>query len=233
MTYIYFGCIFPDYREQILRDFKLKPNDFPEHFLWTPTNSNNLTQAPVFSTLTGEFDLPHLKLKPHSIALNLIKVLSRDFYRGFSVAEIFAHLYPGEFYNTLSSPTRVHQALHRTRSLLSEMRLPLEIRNERGQFHLTNTSPIRLKVGLEQPIQYGCEAQFHYFLLKTDENVVSAKEVSHILDVSEFTAVACLNWGIEHRLVERIGHTKNARYSINRKACQDFFSKTPGLAEVA
>jgi hypothetical protein len=218
---IYFGTLFEPYRNEMCKRFSVPVAELPESFYWTPSGQLGSKPDFVLDGLTGQ--IGRSSLKTNTMTLNLLRLLSKDFYKRFRLPEIFSHLYLDQMYDPNSSPARVHQLLKRTRSWISLNKVPLKIYEKDGGFYLWNTEPMAVKVNVANRVEFGPEAHLRQVLERADSSEISANRVCELLGVSLFTATACLRWGIKNGLILRLGRTKGAKYQILNERCLNHF----------
>lgn len=136
-----FGTPYPAFREAVFRELN-RP-------------------APPSPFLQGEEGSPRLVLSSgeiHGLAvpsmnaqcLSVVTALLRDFYRPMRLTELFAELYPDNYFDIFSSPDRVRQVIRRSRMWLEENALPVEIEMTNGTYRLKTTGAFAFEVGLER-----------------------------------------------------------------------------------
>ena len=68
-------------------------------------------------------------MKPGEATHTILMTLLRDFYKPTSIGQLFSALMPGEDFDPSTSPAMVQRALIRTRQLLQDFNLPVELRS--------------------------------------------------------------------------------------------------------
>lgn len=141
LSQVYFGTPFPSFRERIMRisgsDFSKKKRDF----LRVIRVSNSRRSARL-DTLSPP------GLKPGQIQQRLLQILTSDFYRPLRVATVYAELFPEQYYNPISSPGVVHQAIKRLRQWIGARSIPLIIEERNGSYQILAKENIEIKVHL-------------------------------------------------------------------------------------
>jgi hypothetical protein len=134
--HLYFGTPWEEFRSRLVREFGAHPEVERSHE-W---NLSDRATAPV---LEVPFE------KKGMVLQKLFAVLCSDFYRPIRLATIHAKLFPSDYFNPLSSPTRIHQAMKRLRQHFKNLGVPLEILESQGAYRLTSKRPLKLslKVG--------------------------------------------------------------------------------------
>jgi hypothetical protein len=145
--------------------------------------------------------------------------LSRDLYRPAQIGTLFGSLFPGEHFNVISSPVRVHQILWRMRGWTRKTALPLEVREDRGFFSLHFGAPLCLLLSPDRrPVDRKGA------LLKELDSIFgrgaefSPKEAREKLALSRATFQRLTAWGVERGLLERVGHGSAVLYRITDAA---------------
>lgn len=120
-TKLYFGTPYDSYRKRILKSVEL--TTLPKTYHWISEFETAPTVRPRrFIDPTGD-------LKPGQVLHRLYEALCSDFYKPQSAVALFTKVFPGEIYNPLTAPNRVHQALKR-------LRVKVGVREFGGVFYL-------------------------------------------------------------------------------------------------
>ncbi|MBI3558154.1 MAG: hypothetical protein HY074_17960 [Deltaproteobacteria bacterium] len=152
----------------------------------------------------------------------ILQALSSDTYKPFRVAELHELLYPGEYFNPLSSPARIHQNVLRTRGWLKLKQLPALIVERDGYFSLRATAPLVLALGevLSKGTEKrsrgevrisGCVAKLRAEFGKAE---FSAAQAARVLGESPRSARRHLGAAREKSLLTQLGSGRGARYLV-------------------
>lgn len=163
------------------------------------------------------FDPYKEKLFKKAILLQVFQALTQDFYKPFTLGNLFQRVFPEEKFNPFSSPPRLLQLLKRLNSWFMETNLPLRVHFKKSEFQLISLSPIAIVIqrGKEFSSDEGkfLELKTH-FALKS----FTASEVAKVLMVSKFTVQKLLNTALNNGRLERTGKGRNIRYRFSSKA---------------
>lgn len=128
---VYLGTPFSAFREKIVSELKYTPK--AEEYLWCTGKSPTHT----LDILTGLVSPRTCPLKSGQVVQRLLAALAADFYRSPTLAALHAQVFPGRYYNPLSSPAVMHQALKRLRQWLEQKKIPLEVLEQQGTYSLS------------------------------------------------------------------------------------------------
>ena len=141
--HLYIGTPFEGFRKWLVHDFG-KPVEIPERYLLHLGGTK--PKARVLSLLDGDIQSQTSALKVGNLLHRLIKSLAVDFYRPSRLTTLHYRLYPDEYFNPVSSPTRIYYAIHSLRSWFKEARLPLRVEEIGGAYRLASVKPSALEV---------------------------------------------------------------------------------------
>lgn len=85
-----------------------------------------------------------VRFKNGNASFRLLRILASDLYRPHSVGSIFCKLFPSEYFNPVSSPNRIHQAILALRDFLKHEGVPLKVENKGAAFRLITEQPVEL-----------------------------------------------------------------------------------------
>lgn len=139
--HLYMGTPYKAFRDKLAKKFP-KPVEIPEVFYWDASDHSDQ----VVETLLGK---PIKKngpyLKEGQAMHRLLAVLASDFYRTFRIATIYSAIFPNEYFNSTTSPTRVHQLVKRLKAFLRKGNL-ITIKEGGGAYRLELAPEVRLLV---------------------------------------------------------------------------------------
>jgi tetratricopeptide (TPR) repeat protein len=150
---LYFGTPYRSYRRQIEDFFRLRGWTFPNSLLWSFAESSpELSLGTTNETSPQECVLNIYEGAKNGVALvkagqnlhRLLILLSSDLYRPISIGYVFSQLYPKEFFNPLTSPSRVFHNIKRLRNMFTENKIPIHIMFDKGHSSLKPTGPVGL-----------------------------------------------------------------------------------------
>jgi hypothetical protein len=151
-------------------------------------------------------------MKPGGTLHRLCFALASDFYRPRRLPSLHYHVYPGEFFNSVSSPLRVHQLLWRLRDWAKQKRVPLEIAEVDHAYWLTSKSMVRLECDLGG----GCHAETDRLVneLSRRPGPLTAIEIGKLLRTTPRTTRRLLQQLLQEGRLCRLGQGKASRYQI-------------------
>ena len=196
---VYFGTPYPDYRRRILKEAR-GWLELPAAYTWAVKGQHGR----LVDLESGDFSGQKLG---SALVLNVIRALSRDFYRPMRLATLFGELYPDEHFDPLSSPGRTRRAVGRAREWLEECGSALSIESRANTYQLTSAEPLDLRVRIE----YGeSDQQVDPQLIKKlrkqfPYKAFSAKQAAEHLKLPLSSARGALKDAAEAGAVFRIG----------------------------
>ena len=156
-------------------------------------------------------------LKPGQALHRLLELMVSDFYRGFRVATIHANIYPGDYFNPMTSPLKVHQLLIRMRKWVSSRNLTWIFEERRGFYQLSSEKRYGLILrnpvgndGFDSPSLLSLKAKFR-------DSGFSVIEGHEVLGISTSSTRRLLQKAVDDGLVVRFGGGKWTRYRFHRK----------------
>jgi hypothetical protein len=129
LQHLYFGTPFQAFRKRLIRESGSK--FIPQtNYVWKV----NSLKVPIHyvDLLSGENEKGELIFDPEKQTGKTLRALCSDFYRPLRPSELAARIFAGEYYNPISTPNRVHKALHRFRQDAAKLGFPIVIEQEHG-----------------------------------------------------------------------------------------------------
>ncbi len=216
-AHVYCGTPFVHYRLRLLEDVPGKTP--PSEYLWVPGGEE--TAESWFDLSTGKDERGRARLKVGDASLRLLGVLSADFYRPLRTAALHARLYPGDYYNPISSPVRVRQAIARLRRWVEENALPLTVEETTGTYRLQAASRYGIRIALEDAgVSNRLEWQMRLLRDKWASEPFSALQAAPVLGKSGRSARRILEQALASGLIERIGRAAATRYRFSAESAR-------------
>lgn len=202
--HVYFGTPYESFRRQFLHDFKTAVS-LPDSFLW---NLKGKAHANAVIDLT---QYAPGALKPGQLLHRLLTLLSSDFYRPFTLAEIHSALHPKEYFNPTTAAHRVHQAIKRLRGWAKDSHVPLRIDEHRGSYRLNTADPCAIRVNrISTP---NPSSVFLVTLKKAwGARVFSTAQAAEELRLSYSSAQRCLTDAVKRGELVKAGGGSSTRY---------------------
>ena len=208
--HLMFGTPFAAYRSRITRETTRTPSR--DEYLLGPEGSR------CFDLLTGHME--GRELFPEGRKCHqLVEILLRDFYVPQRIGGLFAELFPNEYFDIFSSPSRVHQIIRRTRRVLESEGVPVEILVEGGQFQLKTEGEFSFKVPLERHSVDGHSKNFEALrLCFSSDSTFTAREARESLGLPRTSFQRFVNWALENGRVEKVSAHNATRYRLKHAA---------------
>ncbi len=204
--HVYFGTPYESFRARALEEAGWTAS-LPDSYRWELKPSGRPGKA---WNLLDTSERPDLD----GIPRRLLDLLCRDFYRPVRLASLYAHLYPHEYFNPLSSPNRVHQAVKRLKHWFTENRVPLTIEENASAYRLQATRGCALEIPLERTEQSQRESRIAELRRRYSSRPFAAKEASRELNLPLRTANRLLRDAEEQGKLIRIGASSSTRFSF-------------------
>lgn len=189
ITYLYFGSPHEGYRTRIK---KLLGNiEMPDiaylqkNCLSTYSDRPRDTLDPLFRE--GNFNFE--KLKTGQALHRTLVLLLTDFYRPFSVGDLFSKIFQGEHYNLVVSANRVHQVISRLKSWFTDENIPITIDQNDGMYSLKILSEnLAIKLYRDYQKQTVVDLTFEIFKQKIKGEPFKLNELAKMMDWSKSNA---------------------------------------------
>jgi hypothetical protein len=186
LSHLYFGTPYASYRNQVAADLK----KIPSHYDWL-LGSDKLRGANVLDIESGSFAGAQLK----SGQLLLFRT---------------------QYFNPVSAPAVVHQALKRLRTWLDRHQVPLRIAENQGYYSLFGTAPMILRK------TRGCLEESHTperGVLREIKKVFghshfSSQEMAHSTGFSQRVSQYNIKRLLEKKLIEKISGGPHTTYRL-------------------
>lgn len=195
--HVHFGTPYPAFRERLAKEFP-HPVLLDDKYLW---KLGGRASAGTLSLGAGTS-----KLKAGQLMHRALVALTDDFYRPVRLAALASKLYPGDYFNPVTTPLRVHQALLRVRSFFSRSRVPLLVEEKTGEYRLAAKRPFAIAVFRGRPLH---TLSARRALLQPE---FGAGEIEKAFGVSRSQAHRILREAIAERLVQPLGGGRSRRY---------------------
>ncbi len=204
--HLLFGTPFEAYRRRVVADLNISPSS-GSYLLGSK-------DAPCFDAGSGDFTGVALKY-PGKTLHQLAAILLSDFYKPWSLGEIFSQLFPQEYYNAFSSANRVHQLLWRLRKWLSESGVPARLVEAGGRFSLKIEGPFAFAVPYQrlQTTEHALDIHKIKGTFGTDQ-WFSQREVRHKLQMSSASFKRLASWAVKENRFERAGNGRSTIYKV-------------------
>lgn len=207
---VYFGTPFLSYRDRLLEEFPTKIK-VPDEYFWDLGRK----ESAVCSALVGQPLGDGSRLKVGQLKHRLLGCLASDFYRPLRVATLFDELYPGEYYNPISSPNRVHQAVRELKMWLADARAPLDIREDHGSYRLCGGRwGCRLRVPAPGWWEKNSSDSLSRLRSAAGTALFTVQQASRWLKIPARTLRHQLSKAVEDSVVEKLGSGRSTRYRL-------------------
>jgi hypothetical protein len=208
---LYFGTPYVGYRARIEKILKIKP-------LNSEYVSSKGSEV-LLDLTTGEVTGSRAKLKSGQQNHRILKAMFEDLYRPKTVDTLFCSLFPGDYYDVHSSPTRVHQALFRFRQWSDETDFPIKISETAGRLFAETVARIGIRFSLENATNGPSGGLWLKLRAKVESKAhFRSVDVAALLGVSSSTAKRLLLWACQQGEVERLGLGCHCHYRLRSRA---------------
>lgn len=211
---VYFGTPFSSLKERLREEFGSAPK-LPQIYEWELEKGGKATSLAL---LSAQNITPGVRgLKPGSLNQRLLGILLTDFYRPIRVASLHGLLYKGDYFNPVSSPGRVHQAVKRLKQWLSNRRLPVKVVAHHGAYSLAAIHPCKILIPRER--RAVGRTDHHLTSLRTlmPNTGFTAKQAAAALKLNIWTTIRILTQGVEAGALQRTGKANRTRYTFIKK----------------
>lgn len=208
---VYFGSYFPAKKQRLLKEYN-EEFKIPDSYNW------NLSDVGKGSKCAVDIlrDNGTKALSSGQASYRLFFSLSSDFYRPLRIAELHSHAYQNEFFNPLSSPSKVHQGVCRLRQWLRKENIPLEIKEEEGSYQLLSKQEnVTILIPHLQMATSRTDAAIQRLKQAFgSRESFSLKEASEVLGGSYWQVNRLLKHAEDENKVYRTAKGRSTRYSL-------------------
>lgn len=213
--HLYFGTPHEGFRKWLLRCYPGQV-PLPESYEWLQRSS--LQGAMGIDLESGLSWSGKRVMKPGELVHSILCVVASDFYAPFRLASLHFRLYPGEFYNPETSPTRIHQALRRFRSWAKSHRLPLDIREEDGRYQLGHLAPFGLRLHRRIKPTTRKESVVDKIRARWKTELFTVPEAAKLIRITDRTVRRALETELANGSLERLGAGPSTHYRFKTAA---------------
>lgn len=227
---LYYGSPMVGFRQRLLNRMGWKPEQVPDRGiwswegrpLWTPDEQGPPSGSTLHRIDAGlGIDLKGTQsLRAGDLLERLLSSLLQDTYAPWSVGGLHAKLYPGQPFILGESEDRVWQALRRFRVWLKRKRIPLQVLEKDGSYHIVAEPNVR--VWVPKPMDAGEVApnthprlqilRKNLLAQKTVGQDFTAREVEAWLKVTRPTAIQVIAEARELGWVSQQGAGPKTKY---------------------
>jgi tetratricopeptide (TPR) repeat protein len=203
------------------RAFRLwgEPVTLPKEMDWCPSEFQtraDTPSAPVVSILENLRDYHGMDLALHPTLSPLLDQLTRDFYRPTSLGDLFARLYPSEYFDPVHSPQRIYKAIYRLRGWFKQHGFQFSVRGRHNEFRLVS---LDRQSSLRVPRQRRSKqsafiSQWHQAI---GSKSFSAREFAQEFNVSERSAQLILKEALRSGKLARLGEGRARLYRFSNQ----------------
>lgn len=137
LTHVYYGTPFRPYQKRIETVFKENNWTLAKEYIWNIAGKASLRTYDLATAAEEGVS----EMKPGQVPHRLLLTLTSDFYRPFMTGYLFAKIFPKEYFNSISSPDRIVQAVKKTRQWFINHSIPVGISVDDGQYRLMQQGP--------------------------------------------------------------------------------------------
>jgi tetratricopeptide (TPR) repeat protein len=144
--------------------------------------------------------------------------LLRDFYAPSNVGQLFAEIYPDDYFDVESSPDRIRQILRRARRWMEANAIPAEISENNGGYRLVLKGEFGIRIPSERVAVDIMSTQWQMLIAAfPSQDQFSAEEACRKLAMSRTSFHRLSVWAIENHLLVKTGINKKTVYLIVSK----------------
>ena len=207
LTHVFYGTPHEGYKNNLMKAagswFKS-----PETYVWKSGETCDFVLNVSSGEITGGGEALPIGQAHH----RLLVLLSRDFFKPFPLVALFAQLFPDEYFNPLSSPTRVHQTVKRLRTWIRESKFPIAVVESGGSYRLQVLPGGALEIPRDPVPLDSREIQLKLTLKVLGSEPFSIRQAHQALGGSLSTSQRLLRWGVDRGLLDTYGAGPKTRY---------------------
>lgn len=208
--HVYFGTPFSSFRKSFVSDYGSNLM-IPDSYL---LELGSKKMPATLIDLTGTSNINKLGFKRGLLSDKMLLALASDFYRPKRVTSLHYAMYPEAFYNPVSSPDKVHQAIRRLRKELSAENIPLEICEDKGLYTLNSDKFMQIRISRNIEPKSRHQVQLEFLQERFKSEPFSVSEAAKALDLAIPTSFLILNEALLSGALNRFGKGKATRYQF-------------------
>lgn len=198
---LFFGTPYATYRDRIATELRTHPTE-DELIIRQGRLCFDFESGELFD---GKPDQKRLLAKAPALVRQVLQSLIRDFYRPVRLGGLFSELYQRDYFDVNSSPNRVHQALHRTRTWLKQNLVSLEIHETSGHFRLALGQGLSFKIPLHNHPMDNYSLRLNKLKQQFLDQAFSSRQARETLQLKAATFNKFAATAVESRHLERTG----------------------------
>lgn len=202
---LYFGTPFPSFRARVTKDWKRPEGETTYHWKMGSGEAHYIDIAMEQKTAQGGF------LKAGQSMHRLYVALTSDFYRPFTIAELYEQVFPEEFYCPGVSEFRVHQAMKRLRKWFEQNKIPLQIESVDGEYRLTTDECVEILIHEGGKIQTSGDFRLQFLKTQLGEEF-SIKDAVPLLKLTRRRAGEVIQEAVLSGILTKVGKGNRTRY---------------------
>lgn len=205
LTHVYFGTPFEKFRAELLAQ-RVFPYSASEFYEWVLMKGPKMKS---FDLMTSQIDAKPASHKLGGQLQRLFQLLASDFYRPWGIPSLFNGLFPGEWFNPVTSPPRTHRLIQRLRHWFEQVGLGLDIKATDGGYRLCAITPVSIRLPKE-PMREN--RLLHLLRQSFQTQSFTIVEAQAELDSSLRTAQRLLGESVKKGLLKRRGKGNSTVY---------------------
>lgn len=203
--HLLFGSPFPQFRQRVQKT--LDRVIIESHYIYGKPN------VQILDISEGTYENRRV-FQTGSQVQRVLQALLQDYYKPVLPGQLFAAVFPNEYFDPFTSPGRMHQVLLRVRKTLLTEKLPLEIQNSNGRYKIVITGALALR--LPYILSPADPLQILFARLKREigRDLFDARSAAQRLglSISEFRRFCRV--ATEKRLIEKVGAGPATQYRV-------------------
>jgi hypothetical protein len=164
-----------------------------------------------------DFAFEEILLKLNRTERIVAQTVFNDLYRSPRLGTLFSSLYPDEYFDPYTSPSRVRNAVKRLNQSLAHLKVPVAFEFKRGQLKVR--TPEHLTISLPQRALYSLEQDLLYNLIRTHfkGRSFTEKMVQERFELNKNKTQRLFNDLVKVKKIIRRGLTKEKRFICNNR----------------
>lgn len=205
LDHLLFGTPSPFYCRRVEKELPQKPSEF---YIY------GSDQGRILDLQTGEIagsdEISGTKIH------QMISALLTDFYAPCNVGELFAEIYPDEYFDINSSPVRIRQVLRRVRRWLEANSIPASIEESKGSYKFVINGEFGIRIPFERsPVENTATLWQKALMVFQTDGAFSAEEACQKLQISRTSFHRLSTWAIENKYLIKTGRNRATVYRIS------------------
>lgn len=210
LQHLYFGTPYDAYRKRLLYEFGEKT--IPKQYNWFASDST--TAKRTLNLSDGTIEAVKEPLQNGGVLHRLIQGLLSDFYLPKGIGSLHALIYPGEYFNPISGPSKVHRVISRAREWIKKEKLGFEIIEVGTGYQLLPSSKVKVRITANDSRKH---PEVRILFDRFQDGFFTSSQAGKVLQIPSRTLRRYLTELVSVGALERTGEMTKSKYRVIKK----------------